>query len=246
MVYVHGFSADRQEVRPLPDLVAQGLGANLYFARLAGHGRTGEAMAQATPEDWMHDMAEALAIGRRIGDRVLVIGTSTGATLITVALADPAGTEGVAGVVLISPNYRLASGLSQAILDAPFVRAWGPLVAGSERSFEPLNEGHARQWTTRYPTAALFPMATLMRRARAIDLGSIAVPALFIQSPADRVVSAPETARVAAAWGGPTLLHAPDLTPQDDPHAHVVAGDILSPSQTAPLAALVVDWAQGL
>ena len=246
VVYVHGFSADRQEVRPLPDLVAQGLGANLYFTRLAGHGRPGEAMAQATPEDWMTDIAEALAIGRRLGDRVLVMGTSTGATLATLALAQPGGAEGVAGVVLISPNYRLASGVSQAILDAPFVRLWGPAVAGAERSFAPLNEGHARHWTTRYPTAALFPLATLMRTARAVDFGAIATPALFVQAPADRVVSAAETARVAAAWGGPARLHAPDLTPQDDPYAHVIAGDILSPAQTAPLAALVLDWARGL
>lgn len=246
LVYIHGFSADRQEVRPLPDLVAQGLGANLYFARLSGHGRTGEAMAQATPEDWMTDMAEALAIGRRLGDRVLLMGTSTGGTLITLAQAQPGGAEGVAGAVMISPNYRLASAVSGTILDLPLARHWAPLVAGAERSFAPLNEGHARHWTTRYPTAALFPLATLMRTTRALDFGAITTPALFVQAPGDLVVSAEETARVATAWGGPARLHAPELTPQDDPYAHVIAGEILSPNQTAPLAALVLDWAAGL
>ncbi|MBT6096855.1 MAG: hypothetical protein HOH05_00610 [Marinovum sp.] len=41
IVYLHGFSASSEEIRPVPDQVAQSLGANLYFARLTGHGRSG-------------------------------------------------------------------------------------------------------------------------------------------------------------------------------------------------------------
>jgi alpha-beta hydrolase superfamily lysophospholipase len=245
IVYIHGFSATKHEIRPVPDNLARDLGANLYFTRLAGHGRTGEAMAQATPEDWMTDMAEALAIGRRLGDRVLLIGTSTGATLVTVALADPAGAADVAGAVLVSPNFRLASAAG-IILDLPLARHWGPIVAGPVRGFEPANDGQAKWWTTRYPTAALFPMATLMRHARALDFTAMTVPVLILQSPDDRVVDATESARVAAAWGAPARLEAPALTAADDPHAHVIAGDILSPNQTAPLTALIADWARGL
>lgn len=245
IVYVHGFSATKQEIRPLPDMLAQDLGANLYFTRLAGHGRTGEAMATATPEDWMTDMAEALAIGRRLGERVLLIGTSTGGTLVTVALADPSGAADVAGAVLVSPNFRLASAAGP-ILDLPLVRHWGPALVGRERSFAPANAGQAQWWTTTYPTAALFPMATLMRHAQGLDFAAMTVPVLILQSPDDRVVDAAETARVATAWGAPARLAAPALTPADDPHAHVIAGDILSPAQTAPLAAIVLEWARGL
>lgn len=245
VVYIHGFSATSQEVRPLPDLVAEGLGANLFFTRLAGHGRGGDAMATASPEDWMFDMAEALAIGARLGERVIVMGTSTGATLATVAAADPEAARSMAGVVLISPNYRLRA-VAGAILDLPLARHWAPLVAGAERSFEAMNEGHARYWTTRYSTAALFPMATLMRHARGLAFDRITVPALFIQSPDDGVVDPAETARVAAAWGGPARSHAPVMGSGDDPYAHVIAGDILSPGQTAPMTALILDWARGL
>ena len=67
IVYVHGFSATAEEIRPVPDNVAKAVGANLYFIRLAGHGRSGEAMATATAGDWVEDMAEAMAIGRQIG-----------------------------------------------------------------------------------------------------------------------------------------------------------------------------------
>ena len=46
IVYIHGFSASKGEVRPLPDKVASALGANLFFTRLTGHGEDGAAMAE--------------------------------------------------------------------------------------------------------------------------------------------------------------------------------------------------------
>ncbi|HEV8034541.1 MAG TPA: alpha/beta hydrolase, partial [Yoonia sp.] len=52
VLYVHGFSATGQELRPLPDLVAKALGANLHFTRLTGHGQNSDAMGQATLADW--------------------------------------------------------------------------------------------------------------------------------------------------------------------------------------------------
>ena len=45
LVYLHGFSATAQEIRPVPERLADEIGANLIFTRLAGHGRSGEAMA---------------------------------------------------------------------------------------------------------------------------------------------------------------------------------------------------------
>lgn len=76
VVYLHGFSATSEEIRPVPDVVAKGLGANLYFARFAGHGLGPDRFAGPSVNDWMIDVAEALAIGKRIGERVLVIATS--------------------------------------------------------------------------------------------------------------------------------------------------------------------------
>ena len=53
IVYFHGLSATRQEVAPLPELVAGELAANLFYTRLAGHGRSGEALAEASVNDWI-------------------------------------------------------------------------------------------------------------------------------------------------------------------------------------------------
>lgn len=246
VVYLHGFSATLEEVRPVPDEVANGLGANLYFSRLAGHGRPGAAMGDVVPEDWITDLDEALAIGHMLGDRVLLISTSTGGTLATIAALDPARAEGLAGLVMISPNYRLRDRLAQTLLDAPLIRYWGALVVGKERSFEPSGPEHAKWWTTRYPTSALYPMGALMRYVRGLDPTKATVPALFITSPEDRVIDPDTTADIAARWGAAARLEHPVLTAADDPWHHVLAGRVLSPSQTAPMVAMILDWARGL
>ena len=83
IVYIHGFYASSEELRPVPDRVAAALGANLYFTRLTGHGRGPSAMGEADVGRWMQDLGEALAIGRSIGEKVLIISTSTGAAEVT-------------------------------------------------------------------------------------------------------------------------------------------------------------------
>lgn len=245
IVYIHGFSATSEEIRPVPDKVAAGLGANLVFTRLTGHGRGGDAMASATAGDWFEDMAEAMALGRRTGERVLVISTSTGATLAALSATDPALSQGMAGVVMVSPNFGLKS-VAGKILDLPFARWWGPMVAGERRSFTPSNDQHARFWTTEYPTVALFPMAALIREARREDFSKAQMPALFLASDADQVIDPTAIPAVAEAWGGGATVEKRVMTERDDPYSHVIAGDILSPAQTEETVALILDWAQGL
>lgn len=245
VVYLHGFSAGPSEIRPVPDRVAKALGANLFFTRLTGHGRTSGAMGQATAGDWLHDTAEALAIGRRLGDRVLVIATSTGGTLAAVAASEPGLAQDMAGIVMISPNFGLQR-WDALLLQMPFVQVWGPWLVGKELGFEPVNAGHAAHWTTQYPTKAVFPMAALVNYARKLDYAGVKVPVLVLVSPQDQVVSPDKTRAVLAGWGGPVTLVERQMGPRDDPYAHVLAGDILSPGQTAPVVALITDWARGL
>ena len=245
VVYVHGFSATSEEIRPVPDRVAQGLGANLFFTRLAGHGRGGPAMAEPVVQDWMADMAEALAIGRATGDRVLVISTSTGGTLTALAALDPDLSQQMDAVVMVSPNFGLMSPTAR-ILTWPGVRWWGPKLAGAERSFEPSSPAHAQFWTTRYPTVALIPMAAAVEAALTRDMTLARVPALVVMDDRDQIVDPMMTRAVMSQWGGPTRLHGVVTGPGDDPRSHVIAGDILSPGQTDGVVQAILDWAQGL
>lgn len=245
VIYIHGFSASSEEIRPVPDQVARNLGANLFYTRLAGHGRGGDPMATASAGDWLEDTAEAIAIGRRLGDRVLIIATSTGATLAAFAAVDPAMSADIAGIVMVSPNLGVKPAAAK-ILDLPAARYWGPIVAGATRSFNPVNASHAKYWTMQYPTAALFPMAALLRAAKTLDLSAAKAPLLVIYCPQDLVVDAQITLAAVKAWGADVRLEARAMAKGDDPYFHVIAGDILSPGQTAGTVALILDWAKGL
>lgn len=245
VVYIHGFSASSEEIRPVPDLVAQGLGANLYYTRLAGHGQGGAAMAGPTAGDWMSDVAEALAIGRRLGERVLVIATSTGGTLAAEAALQPALAAQMDGIIFVSPNFGLNSPLA-GMLTWPYARTWAPWVAGRERCLDPINELHARFWTLCYPTAAVFPMAALAAHAVAADYRGVTLPALFLFSRQDRVVAPDATEVVAARWGGAVTVETVTLAAGDDPWRHIIAGDILSPSRTRATADRILAWVAAL
>ena len=239
IVYVHGFSASKGEVRPLPDRVSAALGANLFYTRLAGHGRTGDAMAEASLADWQADMVEALGIGARLGDRTLVIATSTGAALACWALAQPALAERIAGAVFLAPNFRVRN-RGAFLLTIPFGGMLSRLILGRQRSFTPLNALHGHYWTTRYPVSALLPMARIVRIANALAFEAMRMPALFIHAPDDQVVDARRTLDVAGRWGAPATVIDPGAV--GDPNRHVVAGDALSPATTETLADVITKW----
>ncbi|WP_185802868.1 alpha/beta hydrolase [Pontivivens nitratireducens] len=241
IVYIHGFSATSEEIRPVPDNVAEALGANLYYTRLAGHGRGAEAMLDGSVPRWIDDYAQAVAIGARLGERVIVMGTSTGGTIATLGLFDTRIQQDVAGLILVSPNFRIASA-GESVLTLPLARYWVPRLAGTERSVEVANADHAAFWTTRYSTLALLPMAASVQATGLLPYEETEVPALFIFSDEDQVVDHSVTREIAEAWGAPVQIINPDLNEGDDPDAHVIAGDIMSPSQTDPISEQMIRW----
>jgi pimeloyl-ACP methyl ester carboxylesterase len=106
IVYLHGFSASQFEGAPTHTDIARKFGANLYLARLAEHGiDTSDTFANLTPEKYWESAKEALAIGKRIGKKVILMGTSTGGTnALQLAAAFP---QDVTALVLLSPNIAI-------------------------------------------------------------------------------------------------------------------------------------------
>ena len=243
VLYIHGFSATAEEIRPLPDLVAEGLGANIHYTRLNGHGQDGDAMGRATLQAWQDDVAEAIEITQAIGDEIVIIGCSTGCTLATLALAGGAQAK---AVVHISPNFGLSHRAVQFLLDMPASRHWSKFIAGKSRSFDPISAAHSAYWTIKYPTAAVHVMADAVRAARHADLSIIKTPALFCYNEKDQVVHPKDTAAVIARWGADVEQINLVQGPNDDDMGHVMVGDIFSPGQTAPLARQILAWVQGL
>ncbi len=244
LVYIHGFSATSEEIRPVPDRIAAALGANLVYARLRGHGRGSDAMADPTVHDWMRDVAEALAAGRAVGERVIVLSTSTGGTLAAAAALDPQMSRDVAAMIFVSPNFGV-NDPAAALLTWPGARYWLPLVVGARIDFEPKSEAQATFWTTSYPTVALLPMGALVKAVRGLDFARVTIPALFWFSLDDQVVRPDRTIDIAARWGGAATVRNVTMGPGDAANSHVIAGDIMSPGQTDGAVRGMLEWLAG-
>jgi esterase/lipase len=240
LVYVHGFSSSRQELAPVPERVAEALGANLFETRLTGHGLDGEALAKATADAWIRDYREAVRIGWRLGERVAVLGVSTGATLD--AYVSMYGVEKPSAHLWVSPNFGPKDASAELLL-WPWARTWVPWVAGEVRSWEPVNEAQGRYWTTSYPIEALFPMQALVQAARQGPLASLEAPTLVVHSSDDEVID-PEAVRNAYERLGADPKKRLELSGASDPH--VLAGQILSPENTDRLVDDLTAWLKTL
>ena len=187
------------------------------------------------------DTADAVAVGQRLGRRVVLVGTSTGATLAAEAARDPVLGPQIDAVVMLSANFRVRN-RAAGLLRWPFARAWVPLVAGAERCFEPLNDAHAAGWTSCYPTVAALPMAALVARAAQGSYCAATQPLLVIRDPRDAVVDPEAADRALADWAGPVTVRDVTAGQGDDPSAHVIAGAALSPGMTETIAEMIADW----
>ena len=229
VVYLHGFSGSRQEVAPLQAEIADVLGANLYEPRITGHARGADPLGKPTADDWLHDAAEAVLVGRRLGERVLVLGVSTGGTLgAWLAASGRLGAEDM--LVLLSPNFKLPDARAPMML-WPFGHLIVRAVEGEYREWEPHNDDHARYWTTRYPSVALVQLQALLSVVEGQDWADIETPALVLYGPEDEIIDPRRTVERFPEIGA-ALARLVALTKGEDPDRHVLAGDVLSPSGT--------------
>lgn len=243
IVYLHGFSATRQETAPLCDELAATLGANLFYTRLTGHGRSNAALGEASAGDWLQDAEEALAVGKRLGRRVIVIGTSTGGTLAA-WLAATQNQSQVLAYVLISPNFGPKDPASQ-VLTWPWASTFAPWILGQERQWTPLNSEQARYWNHRYPSRALLPMMALVDAVNQLPLEQVQTPILLIHATDDQVVSASDAAQAFVRFGSVNKQRV-ELQQSQDPSHHILAGRIVAPADTARVAQLIEQFARPL
>lgn len=241
LAYLHGFSASRLELSPLVEQIAEALGANLFFTRLKGHGRDGAAMGEAEAGDWITDTREALAIARQLGDRVILIGTSTGATLALWAAAEAPERDTIAALVLLSPN------LGPVDERAPMMTwPWGNLllwlIVGNEYGPPPANAAQAEAWTTPFPSKALLPMMALVDLINAPELLSrVDVPTLVLHSPDDQVVSVSAMEQGFAQLGS-TIKSRIEVPNAGSDNRHIIAGDLFSPATTAEVKTEILQF----
>ncbi len=146
-VYLHGFSASHGEGRPIIQNLADRYSCNTYLSRLSQHGTTNEdAFLELTPMSLINSAKEAIAIGKNIGHKVILVSTSTGGTLSTyLAVNDPA----VEGLIMMSPNFDLYDSNSKLL-----TKPWGKqmmryLTGGNYRMWDNPSPKVQAYWTTK-------------------------------------------------------------------------------------------------
>lgn len=149
VVYLHGFSATWAEGQPVHRDFAKRYGCNMYLARLAGHGiGSDESFVDLKAEALVNSAKKAVAIAQQLGNKVIIMATSTGATL---ALYIAAHHPELAGLILYSPLIDFAP-KALYLLNKP----WGLKIArlamgGKYYSFRRnASKKKLQYWTTRY------------------------------------------------------------------------------------------------
>lgn len=246
LVYVHGFTASRGEVAPLCDTLAARLGANLYYTRLTGHGRDADAMGEATFNDWLNDVHEAYQIGRRLGDEVVLIGTSMGGALVTWLTAQEQVAEPLATVAL-APAYGLNDPGAQQMLarlaDWPWAERIIQWQTGPYRGAPSDDPAENQYWTKRYRADALLPLVQLIDELEQTDLSRVDSPVFVAYAPNDQVVSPDAIVRQFEAFGS-AQKDTLQVRQSGDPSHHVIAGRVRSPQTTDMVARAVLDFLQ--
>jgi hypothetical protein len=66
----------------LADIVANRLGADLFCTGMTGPGRNVEVMVGGNVNAWLNDTVQACEIGKRPGQKLIIIGALTGGTAV--------------------------------------------------------------------------------------------------------------------------------------------------------------------
>ena len=160
VVYLHGFSASQIEGDPIHRRFAQEFGCNLYLSRLADHGiDTTEALLQFTPDRIWESAKEALAIGKKLGDKVILLSTSTGGTLALMLAAEYP--QDVFALINLSPNIAINDGAA-FILNDPWGLQIARMVMGGDYRVTDANEEHAKYWNKKYRLESLTQLEELV------------------------------------------------------------------------------------
>lgn len=161
IVYLHGFSASAMEGDPVHVNFAKRYGCNLYLPRLAGHGiKDDDSFLDLTPKDLIESAKEAVSIGKLIGEKVILMSTSTGGTLSIYLSANNPGL--VDAQILFSPNIALYSSAAE-ILSMPWGLEIAKIVEDEYRHIEdiPTEEVH-NYWTSTYRMEGLLALKYLL------------------------------------------------------------------------------------
>lgn len=160
VVYLHGFSASQMEGDPVHRRFAKEFGCNLYLPRLSDHGiDTTESLLLYTPDRVWESAKQALAIGKRMGEKIILMSTSTGGTLALKLAAEYP--DDVYALINLSPNIALRHPAAFVAND-PWGLQIARLIKGGNYNITDASEEESKYWNKKYRLEAVGQMEELL------------------------------------------------------------------------------------
>lgn len=236
IVYLHGFSASQEEGDPVHLTIAKTFGCNLYLSRLSMHGLdTTEQLLGLTADSYWESAKQALAIGKLLGKKVILMGTSTGGTqALQLAAAFP---NDVAGLVLLSPNVAIKDP-NAWLLNNPWGLQIARIVKGGDyvvaKDTRPL---YKRYWNTPYRLEAVVELQEMLESSmKAATFQKITQPLLLMyfykdENQQDQVVRVDAMRTMFEQVATPNSLKKEVALPNTGDHvigSYIKSGDVQS------------------
>jgi pimeloyl-ACP methyl ester carboxylesterase len=163
VVYLHGFSASQEEGDPVHENFARRYGCNLFLARLSDHGiDTTEQLLFFTPDRLWRSGKLALAVGQAIGERVILMSTSTGGSLaLLLAAKFP---DRVHALINLSPNIEINNSMA-FLANNPWGNELTRLVVGGSYQVNDYPVERQPYWNNTYRIEAIGQLQQLLETA---------------------------------------------------------------------------------
>lgn len=239
IVYLHGFRASHPEGEPVHHRVAEHLGCNLYLSRLQEHGIDSEyPLLNLTEEKLLQSARFAFHIGQQIGHKVILMGTSTGASLALWLASRDEIKDKISALILYSPLIRFY-GLTAQLLMNTFSRSLLEVIPGKTYLVKTKGTTYAedRIWNKKYALqGALALGAFVEHHMQNKTFANVECPVWTgyyykNRQEQDRVVSVPSIKKMVSKLGTRSELVSATNFPEAD--NHVICSSLLSRSVEA-------------
>jgi esterase/lipase len=220
VIYYHGFTASGMEGDPVHRDISNVLGANLYIPRLFGHGlEEEESMLNFNNDDFWKSGKEALEVAKKLGEKVIILGTSHGGSL-ALALGDDPSIE---AMLLFGPNIAVFDPKAK-LLSKPWGLQIGRLVKGGNYHEWEANDEKKKYWSTKTRLEAMTHMQKFLDvKMRRSVFKKVKVPVFLAyyyknDNLQDNVVSVPAMLKMYDQLGTPDSLKLKQAFPEVGDH----------------------------
>ncbi|UER67797.1 alpha/beta fold hydrolase [Borrelia sp. BU AG58] len=250
VVYFHGFGSSKNEIYPVPHNIAKALNANTFFTRFKGHGiEDKDALKGIKTQDWLRDIDEAIQIGKLIGEKLIIIGTSNGGAAAIWALENYP--NDINSAVLISPNIY-PKDKRTSLIYYPWGRQIAYLATGGYNKFgtkeskriehEVIKTFHSKL----QQVDSIIAMMGLVKLINSYGFDRIKTPMITIYPTKDPTVDSSRINRFISEYGGDK--EAIPMILIESRHSHVPVGNHShrSAQNTSYFTKYAVDFIKGI